>query len=91
MQMNIDEKWNENHAIYNDIREELTKNNSLHLILTKMLTKFVPEHKHIPKTKNREKKQTIPCWLNHKVFRKIKKKYHAYKRFLVRKKVVVVV
>ena len=51
MQMNIDEKRNENHAIYNDIREELTKNNLLHLILTKILTSFESEiTKEIAKT-----------------------------------------
>ena len=51
MQMNIDEKRNENHAIYNDIREELTKNNLLHSILTKILTSFESEiTKEIAKT-----------------------------------------
>ena len=41
--------------------------------------------KCIPKTKIKEKINIKPCWMNDKVFRKIKKKYHAYKRFLVTK------
>ena len=41
--------------------------------------------KHIPKTKVKETKRQKPCWMNPKVFRKIKKKYYAYKRYLVTK------
>ena len=42
-------------------------------------------NKFIPKTKMNQSMKTKPCWMNDKVLRKIKKKYHAYKRFLVTK------
>ena len=42
-------------------------------------------NKHIPKSNKSEIKKNKPCWMNDKVFRKIKKKYYAYKRYLVSK------
>ena len=38
---------------------------------------------YIPKSNIKENTRTSPCWMNQKVFRKIKKKYFAYKRFLI--------
>ena len=42
-------------------------------------------NKYIPKTKRKDKQENKPYWMNGKVLRKIKKKYYAYKRFLVTK------
>ena len=42
-------------------------------------------NKHIPKVKVKENQDIKPVWMNNKVMRKIKKKYHAYKRFLITK------
>ena len=42
-------------------------------------------NKHIPKTEVKDKESSKPFWMNNKILRKIKKKYHAYKRFLVTK------
>ena len=42
-------------------------------------------NKFIPKCNTKQNKSTKPCWMNNKIFRKIKKKYHAYKRYLVTK------
>ena len=41
--------------------------------------------KFIPKIKTGKTKHIRPCWMNNKLLRKIKKKYHSYKRFLISK------
>ena len=40
-------------------------------------------NKHIPKAESKKQKRLTPCWMNKKVFRRIKKKYHAFKRYLI--------
>ena len=40
---------------------------------------------NIPKSSTKDIKSVRPCWMNNKVLRKIKKKYHAYKRYLITK------
>ena len=40
-------------------------------------------NRHIPKINIKEKKKFKPCWMNNKILRKIKKKYYAFKRFLI--------
>ena len=42
-------------------------------------------NKYIPKSKIKDKQKSKPVWMNNKILRKIKKKYHAYKRYLVTK------
>ena len=42
-------------------------------------------NKFIPKCNTKQNRNIKPCWMNNKIFRKIKKKYHAYKRYLVTK------
>ena len=40
---------------------------------------------NIPKSNRKDTKSVKPCWMNNKVLRKIKKKYYAYKRYLITK------
>ena len=86
-------KFNLNKGNYEEMRKEMKKENWTNLekldveqtwqrIKTKILEQM---NKHIPKTEINDRKKNKPCWMNQKVLRKIKKKYHAYKRYLVTK------
>ena len=86
-------KFNLNKGKYENMRNDLVKEKWSNLdtlgveetwtgIKTKILEMM---NKHIPKTEIKDEKRTKPCWMNNKVFRRIKKKYHAYKRYLVTK------
>ena len=41
--------------------------------------------KFIPKIETKTTKKISPCWMNNKLLRKIKKKYYAFKRYLITK------
>ena len=86
-------RYNLNKGKYEEMRKEFRKEN-----WTKMekmdveqawgclKTKIIEQmNKHIPKMEAKDSKKIKPCWMNNKVLRKIKKKYHAYKRYLVTK------
>ena len=86
-------KFNLNKGKYKEMRKEIRKENwsdmekmdveeTWECIKTKIIEQM---NKHIPKTEANDTKKLKPCWMNNKVLRKIKKKYHAYKRYLVTK------
>ena len=64
------------------VLEKMNVENQWEFIKEKIVSNM---EKFIPQTKQKSEFKTKPCWMNNKIFRKIKKKYHAYKRYLVSK------
>ena len=86
-------KFNLNKGNYTEMRKNMNKENWSKLKKMKVeeawqniKDKIIDQmNKHIPKVGLQNTKKLKPCWMNKKVFRRIKKKYHAYKRYLITK------
>ena len=86
-------RFNLSKGKYGEMRKEISQENwqdleqmNVEETWVTIKNKIVSQmNKHIPKTDVNNTKKLKPCWMNNKVFRKIKKKYHAYKRYLVTK------
>ena len=86
-------RFNLNKGKYKEMRENMSKTNWTPLNNLEVdeqwnyIENVVIENmnKYIPKTEAKGKQERKPCWMKNKVLRKIKKKYQAYKRYLITK------
>ena len=86
-------KYDLNKGNYKEIRKNMKKtdwadmeNKNIEEGWTFLKDKIIDQmNKHIPKSKMTNTKKYKPVWMNDKILRKIKKKYHAFKRYLITK------